>query len=154
MKYLFLLFTIISPLVISAQSLNTGATPYSSCYGKNTSCDYQGCSDFEVIASRDSDVIFILKKNNRVYRHVYIKAGSSITIEVPNGTYQPFFYYGSNWSSYEKSPSIPCIGRFKNNELVGKDSPQTLVNQILTYTLISSVNGNFSQKSSNLDEAF
>ena len=45
-------------------------------------------------------------------------------------------------------------GGFISNENFGKDSPQSLSNNILKYELILQQNGNFSTSPSNSDEAF
>lgn len=62
---------------------------YSRYYGGNSSCYENGCSQIKVISS-NSDVIVIIKRNDKVVRHAYIKADKSYTFSVPNGTYQPF----------------------------------------------------------------
>lgn len=49
------------------------------------------------------------------------------------------------------TPYAYCFGK---NEHFGKDSPQTLTNNILEYELILQQNGNFSRKASNVNEAF
>tara|TARA_B110000240_G_scaffold173986_1_gene200117 strand:- start:355 stop:876 length:522 start_codon:yes stop_codon:yes gene_type:complete len=63
----------------SDNSLYTGATPYRYCYVRNPYCSppygYEECSFIDIRASSNSDVIVIIKKNNRVYSHAYIKAG-------------------------------------------------------------------------------
>ena len=86
----------------SDNSLYTGATPYSYCYGGNPYCSppsgYAECSFIDVRASSNSDVIVIIKKNNRVYSHAYIKAGGYYKFKLGNGSFQSFFYYGKGWS--------------------------------------------------------
>ena len=44
-------------------------------------------------------------------------------------------------------------GGFTENESVSKDNPITLNGQIMTYTLTRVISGNFSPKSSSLNEA-
>ena len=138
-------------------SLRTGATPYAYCYGSNSSCDDYGCSEIKVKTPSNSDVMVTIKKNGRVYRHAYIKAGSRYTFEFPNGTYQAFFYYGKGWNpnKFMKEASCGTIrGGFVSDEHVSKDSPQQLNNSILTYELILQQNGNFSTRPSSVSEAF
>ena len=137
-------------------SLHTGATPYSYCYGGNSSCEGYGCSEIKVRTPYNSDVLVIIKENDKVYQHAYIKAGSSYTFQVPNGTYQPFFYYGRGWNPDKVMKRTSCgelKGGFISGESVGKDYPQTLHHNILQYTLILQENGNFSTKPSSVDEA-
>ncbi|MEX2409804.1 MAG: hypothetical protein WD607_00290 [Candidatus Paceibacterota bacterium] len=138
-------------------SLNTGSTPYAYCYGRNTSCTNYGCSDIEVKTPSNSDVIVTIKKGETVVRHAYIKAGSSYTFELLNGTYQPYFYYGKGWNPNKVMKQTDCgilKGGFITNENFGKDSPQSLSNNILQYELILQQNGNFSMRPSNPAEAF
>ena len=78
-------------------SLRTGATPYAYCFGGNRSCSDWGCAGISVKTPYNSDVLVTIKKNGSVYRHAYIKAGDTFKFELPNGTYQPFFYYGTGW---------------------------------------------------------
>ena len=89
-------------------------------------------------------------------KHAYISAGSSYSFEVPDGKYQVFFYYGRKWNSRKKMNSDECSivnGGFTENESVSKDDPIVLNSQIMTYTLTEVTYGNFSPKSSSLNEA-
>ena len=139
------------------KSLYNGATPYSYCFGNNRGCSDYRCSQIEVKTPSTSDVLVTIKNNGEVVRHAFIKAGSSFTFEMPNGTYQPFFYYGKGWYPDKVMPnSSGCQlrGGFISNEIFGKDEPQYLNNNVLTYELILQQNGNFSTKPSNANEAF
>jgi len=134
----------------------TGATPWENCYGKNASCEYVGCSDIRVNTSSNSSIVAIVKKYGKVVKHAYISAGSSYTFQVPDGTYQVFFYYGSEWDRNKSMNSKDCYtlrGGFKSKESVSKTELITLKGQIMTYTLTYSTSGNFSPKSSSLEEA-
>ena len=138
-------------------SLKNGATPYSYCFGRNKSCSDYGCSQIKVKTPFNSDVMVTIKKNDKVYRHAFIKAGSRYTFEFPNGTYQAFFYYGKGWNPNKVMKQVSCgslKGGFITDELFSKDNPQSLNNNILEYELVLQQNGNFSTKPSNLDEAF
>lgn len=137
-------------------SLKTGSTPYAYCYGANKSCSEWGCSQIEVKTPYNSDVLVTIKKNDGVFRHAFIKASSSYTFEVPNGTYQPFFYYGKGWNPEKFMKTALCgdlKGGFIANEDFGKDFPQVLDNSVLSYELILQQSGNFSTKPSNQAEA-
>jgi hypothetical protein len=136
--------------------LANGATPYASLYGGNKSCSDYGCSKIKVQTPSSSDVLVTIKKNDKVVRHAFIRAGSSYTFEMPNGTYQPFFYYGKGWNPNKVMKTTPqgtLKGGFIEAEDFGKDDPQTLYNNILTYTLILQQNGNFSTRPSNANDA-
>jgi len=138
-------------------SLRTGSTPWSSCFGSNNDCDSWGCSQIEVKTPRTSDVLVTIKRNGDVVRHAYIKKGSSYTIELPNGTYQPFFYYGNGWNPNRIKKSNSCgtlKGGFISGELISKDRSQSLSNNVLTYELILQQNGNLRTMSSSESEAF
>lgn len=138
-------------------SLHTGSTPYAYCFGGNKSCTGYECSEIKVKTPHNSDVMVTIKRNGIVYDHAYIRAGSQFTFELPNGTYQPFFYYGKGWNPNKEMKETACgmlKGGFVANEDFGKDNPQTLSNDILSYTLILQEGGNFSTKPSDADEAF
>lgn len=137
-------------------SLSTGSTPYAYCYGRNSPCSDWGCSQIKVQTPYNSDVLVTIKKGEKVVRHAFIKAGSTYTFELPNGTYQPFFYYGKGWNPEKVMKQTDCgkiKGGFITNEDFGKDSPQTLSNNILEYELILQQNGNFSTRPSSANEA-
>jgi len=135
-----------------SNSLRTGATPYSKYYGGNSSCNDYGCSKIKVITS-NSDVIVTIKKNDKVVRHAFIQAGDSYIFSFPNGTYQAFFYYGKGWNPEKEMKGGEMKGGFITNEDFGKDDPQSLNNNVLTYELIMQENGNFSTRPSNPEEA-
>lgn len=135
-----------------SNSLSTGATPYSRHYGGNPSCSSSGCSQIKVRTS-NSDVLVTIKKNDKVVRHAFIRAGASYTFSMPNGTYQPFFYYGKGWNPEKEMKGGKIKGGFIENEDFGKDEPQYLSNNVLEYELILQRNGNFSTRPSNSEEA-
>lgn len=140
-----------------SNSLRTGSTPYSYCFGKNISCSDYGCSKISVKTPFNSEVLVTLKSNGKVVRHAYISSGASYTFEVPNGTYQPFFYYGNGWNPEKFMKEVDCgvlKGGFVSGESFGKDDPQYLSNNILEYELILQEQGNFSTRPSNPNEAF
>lgn len=154
MKLPFLLLCFISFFAANAQY--TGATPWENCYGKNASCKYVGCSDIKINTSSSSAIVAIVKKNGNVVKHAYIAPSSNYTFELLDGIYQVFFYYGNVWDSNKVMKSSNCSsirGGFKTQESVSKGDPITLKGNIMEYTLTRSTLGNFSPKSSNLDEA-
>ena len=142
-------------------TLYTGALPYKSCFGSNPKCyppsGYQECSSIRVIAPINSNVIVTVKKSGSVYKHAYIKPGSSYKFTLPNGKYQTFFYYGNGWNPNKKIRSSQCgslKGGFVSGETISKSDLESLYNYSLTYTLQLTTNGNFSPKSSTSTEAF
>lgn len=135
-------------------SLSTGDTPYATYYGKNAKCSGNNCSQITVRTS-NSDVLVTIKQEGQVVRHAYIQENSSYTFYVPDGTYQPFFYYGKGWNPEKemKSSIGTILGGFVSGEVFGKDYPQHLESNILEYSLILQQDGNFSTKPSNPEEA-
>jgi len=127
-------------------SLQTGTMPYRRYYGNNLSCKGLGCSQIKVTTPNNSDVLVTIKSNDKVVCHAYIHSDSSYTFEMPNGTYQSFFYFGKGWNpdkEMKRADNTSVLGGFVSNELFGKDSPKNLDNNILEYQLILQQNGNF-----------
>ena len=142
-------------------SLITGSTPYRYCYGINPYCSppsgYKECSYIDIKASATSDVIVIIKKNNIVYSHAYIKAGGYHKFKLGNGRFQTFFYYGNGWNPNKFMKNANCgkiIGGFVNDETIDKSDVISLTNGSMSYTLYSVTDGNFTPKLSNKNEAF
>lgn len=139
-------------------SLSTGAMPYASCYGSSNYCSDWSCSKIKVLTGGSGDVLVSIKNSNgKVVRHGYIKGGNSFTFNVPDGSYQVFFYSGTGWNPNKQMPSSSCSylkGGFVSNEDVTKDNYINLYSQIMTYELILQQQGNFSTKPSSKNEAF
>jgi hypothetical protein len=138
-------------------SLENGSTPYTNCYGINKHCTDTGCSEISIKSPLNSDVLVTIKSEGKVVRHAYISAGNMVTFEVPDGIYQPFFYYGKGWypeKPMNSSPGCTLKGGFISAESFGKDEPQELSESILEYELIIQPGGNFSTIPSDPSEAF
>lgn len=137
-------------------SLSTGATPYKEFYGKNYQCPYAQCSGIKITAPQESDIVVIIKRNNKdgkVIQHGYIRAGDTCQFDIPDGTYQTFFYYGKGWNP-NKEMTGGIRGGFVKNEIFSKDNPQNIYSGVLTYVLQLQRDGNFQTKSSNRNEMF
>lgn len=137
-------------------SLNTGAMPYSQYYGKNYKCPYEQCSGIRVTAPAESDIVVIIKQNNqngKVVAHGYIRSGATYQFDIPDGTYQTFFYYGEGWNP-NKEMKGGIKGGFVKDEIFSKDNPQEIYSAVLTYVLQLQRDGNFQTKGSSPDEAF
>ena len=130
-------------------SLRTGASPYSSTNTKGND------SEISVRTSYNSncDVVVIVKKGGTIARNAYIQAGDSYTFNLPNGTYQVFFYGGKGWNP-GKAMAGGKRGGFVANESYSKDSPVSLEYESLEYELIPQQNGNFSTQQSSASEMF
>ncbi|MBR1792540.1 MAG: hypothetical protein IJ764_02755 [Bacteroidales bacterium] len=152
-KFLPLIVAMMLAFAASAQS----SQPYSQWYGANKTYDeYTPHSEVTVRAPINCDVIVIIRHNNkdgRVAGHRYIRRGSTGTIQLANGTYQVFFYYGTDWSS-QVNMGDGIRGGFTRNVQYSKDNPEILNNDILTYKLTLQRNGNFNTKPSNKNEVF
>lgn len=137
-------------------SLSTGAVPYAKYYGKNYKCSYGQCSGIKVTAPHESDIVVIIKKNNsngKVISHGYIKAGETYQFDIPDGTYQTFFYYGEGWNP-NKEMKGGVRGGFVKDEIFSKDNPQEIYSGVLSYVLQLQRDGNFQTKGSNKSECF
>ena len=141
--------------------LKTGSMPYDYCYGINPYCfppkGYEECSFIDIKASANSDLVVIIKKNNRVYSHAYVKAGGYYKFKLGNGSFQTFFYYGKGWNPKKYIKTSNCgriLGGFVSNESLDKSKVIDLYNSSVTYTLYEVNNGNFTPKKSNKNEAF
>ena len=103
-----------------------------------------------------NDVVLVIKKAGAVVAHTYIRGGSTRTIKLPNGTYQPFFYSGSGWYPEKEMASESCPslkGGFLSKSGWSKDEPQVLEYNTLSYTLIPQETGNFTAEPSDEQEA-
>lgn len=99
----------------------------------------------------------MIKENDLVVRNAYIGPGRAFEFNLPNGTYQTFFYFGNSWDyqKYMKETSCGSLyGGFKDGEQFAKDSPRYLKNDVLTYELELQNNGNFWTTPSNINEIF
>ncbi len=137
-------------------SLYTGATPYSDVYGSNYQCPYDQCSGIRVTAPAESDIVVIIKRNNQngsVIAHGYIGAGATYQFDIPDGTYQTFFYYGEGWNP-NKVMKGGVKGGFVKDEIFSKDNPQEIYSGVLSYVLQLQRDGNFQTKGSNKSECF
>jgi len=140
-----------------SNSLYTGAMPYANCFGSSNSCDYYGCSRITVLTGNTDALVTIKDRSGDVVRHGYINAGHSFSFNLPDGTYQVFFYSGSGWNPNKVMSSTSCgnlRGGFVSNEDVTKVSSHTLYNNEWTIELILQENGNLQTQPSSKGEAF
>ena len=137
-------------------TLNTGDTPYTDFYGANYVCRQDQCSAIEVTAPENSDIVVIIKRNDEngaVISHGYIQAGCKYAFDLPNGTFQPFFYYGEGWNP-NKEMGNGVRGGFVMYESFSKDNPQIIRDCVLSYVLQLKRDGNFQTQGSNRGEIF
>ena len=122
--------------------LSTGDKPYSRYYQTITGNNY-----IKFITEGNSDYVVIVKNasTDEAVNHVYIRGGSTISLYVPDGMYDVYFYSGrGGWN-----PDKVTYG-----ETLQKDGPFPLHGQGCEYTLYPVVNGNLTLSPTNEDEAF
>jgi hypothetical protein len=137
-------------------SLYTGAMPYSYCFGSNNYCDKYGCSRITILTGSNDVLVTIKDRSGDVVRHGYITAGHSFSFNLPDGSYQTFFYSGTGWNPNKFMKTSSCgtlLGGFVSGEDVTKDNYISLYNQEMTYELIMHQNGNLSTLPSSKNEA-
>ena len=137
-------------------SLSTGSSPYTTYYGRNYKCPYGQSSGIRVTAPAESDIVVIIKRNNqdgKVVSHGYIRAGQTYQFDIPDGTYQTFFYYGEGWNP-NKDMGNGVKGGFVKDEIFSKDNPQDIYSGILSYVLQLQRDGNFQTRGSSRSEIF
>lgn len=130
-------------------SLQTGDMPY----GNGSLSGSESTISVKTSSASECDVVVIVKHNGRMVRNAYIAAGGAHTFNVPNETYQVFFYGGKGWNPNKSMPN-GCTGGFVANESFSKDSEVSLDFQGIEYELIPQRNGNFSTQQSNESEVF
>jgi hypothetical protein len=135
-------------------SLQNGSMPYGYCYGTSN----YGRSGVKVNAGGSDVLVTIKNMNDQVIRHAYIKSRRSYTLNLPDGNYQVYFYYGTGWNPKRFMKDTDCgrlVGGFLSNESVSKD-PNTLrlYSGVMEYTLTEQIGGNFSTAGSSKMEAF
>lgn len=146
------LFVISFALLFSLLGFSQSRQPYANYYGYNSACDTYGCSAIRVTAPKDADLVVLIKKSNKVVAHAYTSKNNTLKLEIPDGTYNIFFYCGNNWNSSKAMNSVK--GGFTDDESFLKDTDLTLNNQIMSYVLQSTYNGNFSAEKSNKNDMF
>ncbi|WP_300728649.1 hypothetical protein [uncultured Bacteroides sp.] len=130
-------------------SLSTGKVVYS-CMGTRGD---QSSISVKTSDASNCDVVVLIKNNGKLVRNAYIVAGDSYSFDLPNGTFQVFFYGGRGWNPNKMMPNGEK-GGFVANESYSKDEPISLDYQGLEYELIPQPNGNFKTKQSSASEIF
>lgn len=140
-------------------SLSTGSRPYRSYFGRSLSGGHQ----MSFKTGSGSDYVVIVKRyGNRQYvDHLYIKGGDYASMNLPDGTFDVYFYSGNGWNPYKLNGE--CEGGFVENAAIQKDGPVTLqrryegdyyYDQTLSYTLYPVYNGNLTLQGASEKEAF
>lgn len=139
-------------------SLQTGSAPYANCYGSLNICSGGDCSQVDITAGGSDVIVTIKNSSDRVVRHAYIRSRQEYSFDIPNGTYNMYFYSGRGWNPNKVQNSSSCSnlrGGFVSNESFTKDyESNRLNNNILSYELREVTSGNFRPGSSNAAEAF
>ena len=139
-------------------ALATGARPYANCFPETNSCSGLNCSEIRVNNSGSDVIVTVKDRSGRVVRHAYIRGNNSLTIHLPDGTYQTFFYSGRGWNPNKPMTSSICSqlrGGFVSNESFTKDpSFDNLRRSVITYTLTPTRSGNFNTVGSSASQNF
>ena len=117
-------------------SLAMGEEPYKAFWGTSRKSKSKFNSDIVIQAPVAFDMVAVVREKNEeggVVSHAYIKADSTYTIQVENGTYQLFFYIGKGWNPNKKMEDK--VGGFVRNETFSKDEPVNLSNEVINYKL-------------------
>jgi len=133
--------------------------PWRSKYPTRNNCVNQSwnCSKIEVKVPSGQDYLIVIKdRNDRTVNHGYVRAGSTGSFDIDNGSYKTYFITGIGWNAAKPVPCQSCgelYGYFNSSVNVTKSDLEYLSNNILTYTMTLTQFGNFDPKGSNLEEA-
>lgn len=132
--------------------------PWKSKYPTRNNCVNKPwtCSKIEVSVPSGQDYLIVIKdRNDRTVNHGYVRAGTTGSIDIDNGSYKTYFITGIGWNAAKPVPCKSCgelFGYFNSSVSVTKSDLEYLSGSILTYTMTRMVNGNFSPEGSNLEE--
>lgn len=128
--------------------LKTGSKPYRDYYRSRTGNNYL---DFKTAGN---DYVIIVKDYNtlKVVNHIYVRAGDTGRLYLPDGTYYVFFYGGKGWNPNMENGKV--TGGFVSGGDIQKDGPVELYNQCGEYTLYPVRSGNLQLQESSKKEAF
>ena len=114
------------------------------------------CSKIEVSVPSGQDYLIVIKdRNDRTVNHGYVRAGTTGSFDIDNGSYKTYFITGIGWNAAKPVPCKNCgelFGYFNSSVSVTKSDLEYLSGSRLTYTMTRMVNGNFSPQGSNLEE--
>ena len=133
--------------------------PWRSKYPTRNNCVNQSwnCSKIDVEVPSGQDYLIVIKdRNDRTVNHGYVRAGTTGSFEIDNGSYKTYFITGIGWNAAKAVPCRSCgelYGYFNSSVSVTKSDLEYLSSNILTYTMTFSQFGNFSPEGSSLEEA-
>lgn len=132
--------------------------PWRSKYPTLNSCDAfkANCSEIHVEIPEGQDYLVVIKdRRGRIVNHGYLRAGTTGKFDVDNGAHTTFFITGRGWNAAKQVPCQDCgtlHGYFNSGVSITKSDEEFLSNHILTFTMQTSFNGNFSPENSDLEE--
>ena len=132
--------------------------PWRSRYPTRNNCVNASwrCSQIEVKVPSGQDYLIVIKdQNDRTVNHGYVRAGTTGSFDVDNGSYRTYFISGIGWNAAKPVPCKSCgelYGYFNSSADVTKSDLEYLTNNVLTYTMTRTEYGNFSPKGSSLEE--
>ena len=132
---------------LEANRPNSGVRVYRNDFNIGT-----GSNCITVNTQSGSDYVVLVKSQYNLVANVYVRGGSSESLSLPDGRYHVYFYTGHYWN-----PSKSIAGRYGAFEIGSfsedEDEKSLEGGDILTYTLSPQINGNFSPKDADAEEA-
>ena len=114
-----------------SKHMSTGYVPY-------RETDAGGNANSKIVVktapASECDLVAVVKQDGRIVRNVYIAAGDTAALYVPNGTYRVYIYSGTGWNP-EKVMSEGLKGGFVADEAFSADTPVTLAYSTYDYNV-------------------
>ena len=132
--------------------------PWRSKYPTRNNCVNEPwtCSEIKVKVPSGQDYLIVIKdRNDRTVNHGYVRAGTTGSFDVDNGSYKTYFIAGIGWNASKPVPCKSCgelYGYFNSSVNVTKSDLEYLSNTVLTFTMTLMHDGNFSPEGSSLEE--
>lgn len=132
---------------LEANRPNSGVRVYRNDFNIRT-----GSNRLTINTQSGSDYVVLVKLQNSLVANFYIRGGDSESLSLPNGSYHVYFYTGNYWN-----PSKSIAGHYGAFEVgsFSEDEDELSLEggQVMTYTLSPQINGNFSPKDADAEEA-
>ena len=132
--------------------------PWRSKYPTRNNCVNEPwtCSEIKVEVPSGQDYLIVIKdRNDRTVNHGYVRAGTTGSFDLDNGSYKTYFIAGIGWNASKPVPCKSCgelYGYFNSSVNVTKSDLEYLSNAVLTFTMTLMQDGNFSPEGSSLEE--
>lgn len=108
------------------------------CYVPYRETDAGGNANSKIAVNTDPasecDLVALVKQDGRIVRNVYVAAGDTAALYVPNGTYRVYIYSGTGWNPEKDMPG-GLKGGFVADEAFSADAPVTLAYSTYDYNV-------------------